>query len=127
MLKLIRAFSTIMLLVFTLASCNAGQDTEQTGSTPVLSDQASEAIQNLAGRLDVSPGNIELIREEAVIWRNGGMGCPKKGMMYTQALVEGTLIVLRVNDVDYQYHSAHGRTPFYCENPRRPAEGMRTE
>ena len=30
-------------------------------------------------------------------WTDGSLGCPQKGMSYTQALVEGELLLLRVD------------------------------
>ena len=47
-------------------------------------------------------------------------------MMYTQALVEGSLIVLRVDGKHYQYHAAKGRQPFLCENPEKPHTGTKS-
>ena len=88
------------------------------GPGPDSSQQVQDATRDLADRLEVQTGEIVLAREEAVTWRNGSLGCPKEGMMYTQALVEGTLIVLQVDGKTYQYHSGKGRPPFYCENPR---------
>ena len=108
-------------LIFALASCEGSQESDQ--SDPVLktSQQLKDAIQDLSGRLSVSPDDIRVITEKNVTWRDGSLGCPQKGMMYTQALVPGTLIVLRVDDTEYEYHSGGGRAPFYCENPVSPA------
>jgi hypothetical protein len=79
------------------------------------------AIADLSQRIGVSSADIEIMTEKSVTWPDGSMGCPKEGMMYTQALVEGTLIVLRVDGKNYQYHSGKDRPPFYCENPEKPA------
>ena len=92
----------------------------QAVSEPELSQQLTEAIQDLAGRLDVQSDDIKVIVEKNVTWRDGSLGCPKEGMMYTQALVPGMLIVLRVDGSEYEYHSGGGRAPFYCENPVSP-------
>jgi len=108
-------------LAFVLAGCEGAVQSGQAVSEPELSQQLTEAIQDLAGRLDVQSDDIKVIVEKNVTWRDGSLGCPQKGMMYTQALVEGTLIVLRVEGRDYQYHSGQGRAPFYCENPVGPA------
>jgi len=96
-------------------------------SVPEFSEQATEAIRDLAGRLGVPSGEITVAKETSVTWRNGSLGCPKEGMMYTQALVEGSLIVLRVDGTNYQYHSAKGRAPFLCENPEKPAGTQNTK
>jgi hypothetical protein len=104
------------------AGCQKAQESGQVepgpGPGPDSSQQVKDATRDLADRLGVPGSEIVLAREEAVTWRNGSLGCPKEGMMYTQALVEGTLIVLQVDGKTYQYHSGKGRPPFYCENPR---------
>jgi hypothetical protein len=111
----------LLCLVFLLSSCESGQDEKLAQPDPQSSQQLTEAIRDLSGRLDVPSGEIEVVKESSVTWRDGSMGCPKEGMMYTQALVEGTLIVLRVDGKNYQYHSGKDRPPFYCENPEKPA------
>ncbi len=107
-------------LVFLLSGCEIGQDEKPVQTVPEPGQQLTEAIRDLSGRLGVPPGGIEVVKETSVTWRDGSLGCPKEGMMYTQALVEGTLIVLRVDGKDYAYHSGKGRPPFYCENPEKP-------
>jgi hypothetical protein len=104
-----------------LSGCEGGQESTQVDPGPKFSEQASLAIVDLSGRLGVPSGEIEVVKESSVTWRDGSMGCPKEGMMYTQALVEGTLIVLRVDGKNYAYHSGKGRPPFYCDNPEKPA------
>ena len=108
-------------LTFVMAGCEGAVQSGQAVSEPERSQQLTEAIQDLAGRLDIQSDDIRVIVEKNVTWRDGSLGCPKKGMMYTQALIEGTLIVLRVEGRDYQYHSGQGRASFYCENPVGPA------
>jgi hypothetical protein len=38
-------------------------------------------------------------------------------MRYTQALVNGSRIVLETDGRQYFYHQGAGRAPFWCENP----------
>lgn len=112
-------------LMWVLAACQPGQDVEQAGvsASPEAEPgpQATVAIEDLAGRLGVAVGEISLISEKNVTWRDGSLGCPKKDMMYTQALVPGALIMLAAGDKEYQYHSGQGRPPFYCAAPQSPA------
>ena len=72
------------------------------------------ALTDLAARLDVDPSEIEVVSVEEVTWPDGSLGCPKPGMSYTQALVDGQLIILAVDGREYEYHSGRGREPFYC-------------
>ena len=121
MLKIMSAILIALTATFILTGCQPEQNTPRADMSLELSDLANEAIQNLAGRLEVPSGEVVFVREEDVTWRDGSLGCPQKDMMYTQALVPGTLIVLRVDDTEYEYHSGGGRAPFYCENPVSPA------
>lgn len=111
----------LSLVVGTLSACESRLDSEQAVSVAEFSQPVTEAVQDLSGRLGINADEIKLVTEKSVIWRDGSLGCPKEGMMYTQAVVEGTLIVLRVDGKNYQYHSGKGRPPFYCENPEKPA------
>lgn len=88
-------------------------------TTPPQSDSdVSIASADLAVRLGVEAASIELVTRERVTWRDGSIGCPEPGMAYTQALVPGIRIVLRVADAEYEYHAADGRPPFYCPPER---------
>ena len=116
-----KSWHFLMVVVFLLSSCEGRQESRQAEFAPEVSQQTTEAVQDLSGRLGIPSGEVQAVSEKRVTWRDGSLGCPKEGMMYTQALIEGTLIVLRVEGRDYQYHSGQGRAPFYCENPVGPA------
>lgn len=75
------------------------------------------AIADLAQRLGVAPEEVTVAFTEAVTWRDGSLGCSETGMMYTQALVEGSRIVLEAEGQRYEYHAGGNRAPFLCEKP----------
>ncbi|QZY29110.1 hypothetical protein [Nocardioides coralli] len=109
--------------VLVLGSC--GDDTrarQPTPEDPVTSSSedrvgpVDEAVADLASRLVVAPGEIEVVESEAVTWNDGALGCPQPGEMYTQAQVAGHRILLRAQDRTWPYHSGGGRGPFLCEN-----------
>lgn len=85
-----------------------------TKPSPEQMQQISFARRDLAERLGVDLADIEVAAYETVIWRDGSLGCPQPGMMYTQALVDGYLIQLVVDGQAYNYHGANGRDPFLC-------------
>ncbi len=96
----------------------------QPGATPFpvegpLKDLAASARDDLAKRLSVPAGQIDLLELSQVTWPDGSLGCPKPGMMYTQALVDGVLIRLRAGGAIYEYHSGGSRAAFYCEKPSK--------
>jgi len=70
---------------------------------------------DLANRLAIDPGQIELVEAVSVTWPDKSLGCPQPGLEYPQVQVEGILIRLRVGDNIYEYHGGGGRVPFLCE------------
>ena len=84
---------------------------------PINLPQAIQLAQaDLARRLNVSTAAIQVLEAKAVTWRDGSLGCPQPGMMYTQALVDGYFIRLSVGGIDYDYHGSLNRAPFLCRS-----------
>lgn len=75
---------------------------------------AQQAVQDLAARLQIDVDQIEVVRSVEVNWPDGSLGCPQPGMRYTQVVVNGTFVELRVGDQVYNYHSGAARPPFLC-------------
>ena len=75
------------------------------------------SVDDLASRLGVDAGAVTVIAVQEVTWSDGSRGCAKKGMLYTQALIEGTRITLEADGTRYEYHSGGGGRPFLCERP----------
>ena len=84
---------------------------------PSRSPVVVKAIADLAERQGVPESEIELVSQEEVTWRDGSLGCAKEGTMYTQALVDGSRVVLEVGGEEYEYHSGADGEPFWCEEP----------
>jgi hypothetical protein len=72
------------------------------------------ARRDLAERLAVDPDGIEVVEARSLVWPDGSLGCPEPGMMYTEALQDGTLVRLRYGSEVYAYHSGGTRGPFLC-------------
>ena len=97
-----------------------------TGEVP--QDLLDAVIEDLLGRIDSSREAVVVDRAGAVTWRDGSLGCPQPGMMYTQALVSGYQIVLRVGEETFDYHASDGGYFVLCEGglaeePLPPGEG----
>ncbi len=92
---------------------------EEENSLPGLTPFVDLAMKDLANRLGVALAEIGVVSVKEVTWRDGSLGCPKPGFSYTQALVNGTRIVLTANGISFHYHSGGG-DPFYCANPQEP-------
>lgn len=102
--------------------CQDGQPLE-----PVIDEEGTmqnelvqHALADLAQRLDIPDGEIELVSFEEVTWRDGSLGCPQPGRAYTQALVNGSRIILEADGQRWHYHSGGGREPFLCMTPQEP-------
>ena len=93
------------------------EPTDERGPAPSYSPLVAQAVADLAATQGVDVAAIELVAEEEVTWRDGSLGCARRGVMYTQALVEGSRIVLRLDGTDYEYHSGGGSKPFLCPRP----------
>jgi hypothetical protein len=86
-------------------------------------DAIAGAVADLARRLGLTEEAIAVLDARQVTWRNGSIGCPEPGLAYTEAEIQGELIVLRAGDSSYRYHAAEGAPFFYCKNPQSPMEG----
>ncbi len=75
------------------------------------------AIADTAQRAQVDPEQVLVAAWSPVTWNDGSLGCPQKDMLYTQALVDGELLMLRVEQALFQYHSARGGPFTYCATP----------
>lgn len=86
---------------------------------PGLQRLVDLAKQDLSKQLAIAEQKIILVEGKLVTWRDMSLGCPKPGMMYGQALVNGSLIKLEVGAKIYQYHSGSSREPFLCRHPAK--------
>ena len=92
-------------------------------SNPALQGLVMQAKEDLARRLSIEADQIELLEVSAVVWPDGGLGCPQPGMVYTQVQHDGALIRLRVGKRIYNYHNGGNRPPFLCEQAVGQAVG----
>jgi len=95
-------------------SATVVRQTEVSAGPDSLGDQIAYSKQDLAQRQSVDVDSILIMAARQVTWRSGALGCPGQGMSYTQALEPGVLIVLRVDNENFNYHARRGEKPFYC-------------
>ncbi len=93
---------------------------------PGVKDPVVQAMTDLSQRLSVTVDDIELVSLLEVTWRDGSIGCPEAGVAYTQALVPGQQMILRVNGEDYYYHSGKNSDFTYCSDPQPPLNTVPT-
>ena len=73
--------------------------------------------EHLAGTLDGSIDSIEVVSATAVNWSDGSLGCARPDHVYTQAIVPGYRVILKVGGTHYDYRAAEGGRFFLCELP----------
>jgi hypothetical protein len=137
------ARESVVGLVLVLVACGvadddtgaAGDDTTTTadssttttiGITPtseeLMEDDASlvqAATRDLSARLGIPEDEIEVVEAKEVQWPDGALGCPEEGKMYTQAVVEGTQVILGANERVYDYHAGADGEPFLCPSEEK--------
>jgi len=106
---------TIGLILTAVLASGCASDSART-----VDPIAQPAVTDLAGRLGIEESEIAVVSIEEVTWPDGSLGCPEPGTMYTQALEDGTLIILEVDGATYEYHAGVDRDPFYCDAPTPP-------
>jgi hypothetical protein len=75
---------------------------------------------DLAQRSGADREEMVVIRDQAVTWSDGSLGCPQPGVFYTQALVPGYWVVLQVGEVEYDYRASERGYFVLCEGGGLP-------
>ena len=78
-----------------------------------------------ARRSGLPPAQLQVVTAESVTWPDGGLGCPRQGMLYTQALVPGYRVKLRVGKEVWDYHAGERGAVVLCPpgQSQEPAPG----
>ncbi|MDQ2964887.1 MAG: hypothetical protein M3R57_03465 [Chloroflexota bacterium] len=92
--------------------------------TPVVGE-VPEAIllrvrEDLATRAQANVSGAVVVVAQQVVWNDGSLGCPERGVLYTQALVPGYQVVLELDGQRFDYRSDERGIVRLCE-PRAPA------
>jgi len=110
-------------LALTVAACSAGAGATLAPATssrpPVVSlppsgSPSSESsvvpaplldpvLADAAKRTGADPSTIEVVEATATTWNDGALGCPKPGVMYTRALVDGYHVIVDANGQKLDY------------------------
>lgn len=80
-------------------------------------------VADAARRFEVAESAVVLVRAEQVTWRDGSLGCPSRGLVYTQAPVPGFRVVATTSAGQMLYHTDSRGNVVTCGMPARPALG----
>jgi hypothetical protein len=76
---------------------------------------------DLAHRRSVALDDVVLVQVWTVVWPDGGLGCPRPGVVYPQVQADGLLIRLRIGEQTFDYHTDGLKPPFLCEQKQHAA------
>ena len=93
--------------------------TTSEGDVNQPSDPTETAIVDLSRRLLVTRDQIEVVETREVTWPDGALGCPEEGGVYTQATVDGTQVILQVDERVYVYHAGDDGAAFLCPSDEK--------
>jgi predicted small lipoprotein YifL len=83
-----------------------------TGEVPT--DLMDKIMADLAQRSGRPRSEFTEVIGAAVEWSDGSLGCPQPGQMYPQVITPGYHVVLRVDDVEYDYRATTDGFFFLC-------------
>lgn len=81
---------------------------------PVLDEIVAAAITDLGSRAVTGSRPVEVVSAGPFTFSDGSLGCPRPGMAYTQALVDGHRVILARGDRLYPYNAGRDHTPQLC-------------
>ncbi len=74
--------------------------------SPVVVDIARA---DLAQRLNITTGEVKLVKQELVNWRDTRLGYPEMDTTYAPVITPGFRIILEAMNKTYEYHSDYKR------------------
>jgi hypothetical protein len=113
--------TTGLVLIVTACSAGAGATAPPPSATrpPVLTLPPSPAtssetsivppallepvLADAAQRTGADPSAIHVVEATSTTWNDGSLGCPKPGVMYTQAIVDGYQVTVEANGQKLDY------------------------
>jgi len=100
----------LLLMMLLVSGCiNVKHEPVSNNSIFPESPVVDIAREDLAQRLNISVGEVKLVKQELVNWRDTSLGYPEKGMVYEQVLTPGFRIILEAGNKTYEYHSDYKR------------------
>lgn len=95
----------------------AASQTPTEGSTvnPEVQRVVDAAVADLRSRPGTGSGPVRVVVAREETFPDGALGCPRPGMSYTQALVDGYRVVLARGGAEWLYTAGPDGVPRLCE------------
>ncbi len=90
---------------------------------PEWVELAEKASADAEQRTGVAAADWRVKEVTPVTWRDGSLGAPEPGHMYTMALVPGFRIVLENNGREMRYHTSRAHVKFVAPGLDSPGRG----
>ncbi len=91
---------------------------ENEKSTAKTDSQIQGAIDDLAKEISVASSAISVVSKRVVTWSDGSLGCPEKGLAYTQQLIPGVQLILAAGETHYYFHGRSEGPLKFCRKPK---------
>lgn len=93
----------------------APAEDEPTITGEVPEELIAQILRHLSERTGADPAGMKVVVAESLTWADGSLGCPRPGMLYTQALVPGYRVVIAHQGFRYDYRASTRGHFFLCE------------
>lgn len=99
-----------------VVSSTTSSDQKPVVETPLPDETAAieAAIADLSSRLRVPRADISVVEAKPVRWSDGSLGCPQDGYVYTQAIVDGSRVLLDADGRIFDYHADGRGNVVFC-------------
>ena len=106
----------LLIVAILLPGCGGQPESVASNDVGAASvDQRVTAAQaDASQRYGLLASQIRVVKAEPVTWSDGSLGCPRPGMLYTQALVPGYRVQLRVGSEVWNYHGSEQGALVLC-------------
>ncbi|MGB8216876.1 MAG: hypothetical protein WCE94_06195 [Candidatus Methanoperedens sp.] len=100
----------LLLMMILVSGCiNVKHEPVTNNSIFPESPVVNIAREDLAQRLNITNGEVKIIKQDIVNWPDTSLGYPEKDKVYAQEITPGFRIILEAMNKTYEYHSDYNR------------------
>ena len=119
--------STLLLVAISMSVSACAAQPQRPMNAPPVDKVLQAARADAAQRSGLPEAQLKVVAMESVTWSDGSLGCPRKGLLYTQALVPGYRVKLQVGKDVWDYHASERGGVVLCPagQSQQPGPGSR--